>query len=429
MLCYDHQYVTLQDAAKECMVHLKQQVHQCRCKMKRCQLAIDKLVEESLPNSIKTTEDTIGDIQNEYISMLDETFTRFQSSIDGIEQQRLGKLHVIEEHLVNDLDKIQMIRQLAKKTMSGSNFDVASQYTALSNQLADICNSDHSAADKTLKELKIQLPYVTFQGKPSWKPTELFVRASGVDHIQDAILHPDGDIGIISSNEFHILSKNGDLTRKIALPQIKGITILPAGKYVLYNNIQLSLYTNTGGWFSNIFLLDDKQMPMVVSKPVMTSDLQGRIIAGSRSVIYRSRKPYISVHNKDGSFLSGFNPSSSPEHLATTPNEDIVILFADNTVQLVNYAGGNIRNIPAPPQAQQWAPRDVYCGASELFIVSVGEPSGVFFYTISGIYLGHMHVKDLKMPCGIGLSSDQNELLVWNGMDNGDMRIDTFKQQ
>ncbi len=127
-------------------------------------------------------------------------------------------------------------------------------------------------------------------------------------------------------------------------------------------------------------------------------DSKSQVLAGQCK---RIRK-YISIHKLDGSHVTSINVNVSPEYLAVTSQDTIIVSdHWNNVVQIVDITG-QLLHILKPPFL--WSPWGIYCYEDIILICNHLPPShGVHCFSSSGDYL----------RC-IDTSENPHCLAVWN---------------
>ncbi|XP_072039791.1 uncharacterized protein [Amphiura filiformis] len=390
--CFDHLYMTLKDASTEQLRQLNTLIYQCKFTVIRCQFALKKTeeLETKFADAVETSRVTLNNTRNECISKLDESFASFENNVMKIEETGLQAIGEVKTNLQSDYDAVRDVIHSGASAMESSKFEIVSKFTMLSNKLQEIGNLRIIPADASLSKMEVMLPSVPFYSKSSWKriqtiDAKCYLNSTPVVRIES---HSNGNISIVMDCKLVILSELGELIHTSEVPPKDGVIILSDGGFISYNNSRLAVHQLDGKGHSSFSLLGANGIPLPFHKPVMTSD------------------------SKDGSLINSFITSSSPRHLAAVGNnEDIIIIFYDNTVQLVKYSGDNVRIIPSPPDVTHWAPRDVWCCGNELYIVNASPVMKIFSYTLCGIYLAQVDV-DFDISDQVGVSLDGKKLFV-----------------
>ena len=106
-------------------------------------------------------------------------------------------------------------------------------------------------------------------------------------------------------------------------------------------------------------------------------DARGRIVVGLAGKT-------ISIYQADGKFSFKFATHSTPRitGIDVTCKENIVVTFINDTLQMMDYAGSNVKVVQPPPGVNRWEPSSVCCSKrSEIFALNLGEPKAVYRYT------------------------------------------------
>ena len=148
------------------------------------------------------------------------------------------------------------------------------------------------------------------------------------------------------------------------------------------------------------------------SKPDSVAvDSKGRIIVGLNQDNHKT----VSIHKPDGTTLSRFETSSPPRKLTCASDDNLIISFQDNSLQLIGQSGHNARFIQPPTGIEIWEPWYVSCSKQgELFVGNWGNPKGVFRYLLTDGEFKYIDcVATMEWyPFGLALSADADEVFV-----------------
>ena len=429
--CRDHQYVTLTEAAKKQTSRLVELLQKSRGKAKECQDAIQETeeVEKDFKAAAGASKEAVSQLRAEYVSMMEQIFAMHENELKTTEAKKAQQLDQIKTDLQSKLEKIQSAIDLGTKvSQMGTDFEIATRFTSLSGDLQKIISSQPVPADSGLGQIKINIPIISFQSSKPWNYVGKFTTTPRVYSPHGITIHHDGDIAIASSKNVQVFSRDGSLLYSFKSPQSHQITVTPDKKYILSAQDGTTYYDFHRKQESQMSILDDSMQPI---NPIsLAIDSDGKLITASGDIkgtpswiglitamIVQSshQPPKISIHQPDGSFISSFTPDAIPRQLDVTPNHDIIVTLDNDSVQLIDYTGNNIRTLASPPEVDQWLPQNVCCGKNNLFIVNAGEPMAVHRYTISGIYLGVViSLEDVQMPVDVAVSPDDLEVFVIN---------------
>ncbi len=138
----------------------------------------------------------------------------------------------------------------------------------------------------------------------------------------------------------------------------------------------------------------------------LAADSGGAIVAG----VYDDA---ISIHRRDGGFLSKFPTPGIPKWLAVTSEGKIAASIASKTLLLMDDNGSNVREMPPPQNVTRWEPGSVCVSEqSEIFVVNEGDPKGVYRYAVNGERCLGRVAAGVIDPSGIALSRDGRDLFV-----------------
>ena len=216
-----------------------------------------------------------------------------------------------------------------------------------------------------------------------------------------------------------VFSRDGSFKHVIAgsPPYVFDIAITPSNQYIIPGKSgtnEFHIYTNQGAHQYEKNPTKDVLKKSIRPRSVAV-DSRGRIIVGLGWDDHHT----ISIYKPDGTLISKFQTWSSPRMLTCTPNDELIISFAYNSLQVMDQSGHNASIIQPPPGIQVWKPSYVCCSKQgELFVSNTyGDPSAVFRYMATPgscseyKYLDRITNMECK-PWGIALSADEETLYV-----------------
>ncbi|XP_072048978.1 uncharacterized protein [Amphiura filiformis] len=254
--------------------------------------------------------------------------------------------------------------------------------------------------------------------KPSidkkWKECGQIKTTPKVKHPKGIAIHPNGDIVLTSlSSPVTVLSRNGDFKHVIkGSPSDIDISITPSNQYIIpgeYGNNEFHIYDSQGVLVSSTPTYDINNQPSTPRSVAV--DSTGRIIVG---LGWNDQKT-VSIHQPDGTLISKYGTTSSPRMLTCTPDDKLIISFADHTLQVMDQSGHNASIIHPPPGIQSWRPYHVCCSKQgELFVGNYGNPKAVYRYVCTGGEYKYLDciTRMYNSPDGIALSADEQKLFV-----------------
>ena len=219
-----------------------------------------------------------------------------------------------------------------------------------------------------------------------------------------AISSKEEDIAVAAFRSgVKIFAKNGKF--KLNLKEASGeVAATSDGKYVTNIYRHFICYDSQGRQLSKIETYD--QDGKLSNALAVAADSKKRIIVGLYGFT-------ISVHHTDGSWIGSFRTKCVPESVAVTSKGELVVRFNGNDIQLMDFSGGNVRDIQPPPDVHKWSPGHVCCNDKygEIFVGNRGHPRAIYSYTSDGEYLG-LVTEEVDNPQGIAVFKDGQRLVV-----------------
>ncbi|XP_072047202.1 E3 ubiquitin-protein ligase TRIM45-like [Amphiura filiformis] len=143
------------------------------------------------------------------------------------------------------------------------------------------------------------------------------------------------------------------------------------------------------------------------------SQLYGLAIDTKGHVYVGSSTRYISIHTQDGRRVSGFSVKMCPWFIATTADDRVIISDHANRPQGVHVydtKGTQLHTFAKPP-GDNFRPTGLCVVQDEVFVASSTGPPAVYRYSLTGDYIGIL-TKEVTSPWGIALKDNGEELLV-----------------
>ena len=432
----EHDRITIDEAAQIKATELAK-MYESLDIMKKYQEAMKATdaVEKDLKIHSQIAKDTLAKVKNQYIDLVEKTVKKYEEEIKQIINERRNKLCEKKNELwstmricVNNIRKNHAIRVLESGSKRGVTY--ISSCDTLSTQLQELSHIVQSqAADKALTYIKFEtaVPEIPTMGQlltdgtpgERWKLMGQFSTAE-FNTLLGLALDQDDNIVVCSCEEgVKVFSQDGQVKCTLYdTPGAVDIAVSPDNKYhsLPKDKEQTCTHDNNGGLLHTTPLTNVNNAPSNANS--LTVDKDGKIIVGQSANT-------ISIHNADGSLISKFPTQSKPYRLAATSNREIVSSFMNDdcesgeSVQLMDYSGGNTRVIQPPAEIEVWSPGFVCCRQGEIFVSNEGsgKPNGVYRYTSEGDYLGCVTM-EVVTPKGIAMSKDGMKLFVADYADN-----------
>ncbi|XP_072042775.1 E3 ubiquitin-protein ligase TRIM56-like [Amphiura filiformis] len=429
-----HQVITLKKASEEKVEKLKELSKGSEDLEIEYRDAIKKTedVQKSLATASKEVKKNLQRVKNEYYKQVDAIFKKHEVDVRLVDVQNAKELNHIKDNLQTTLAKLECARDLATKvTQMGSDHDITSIFPTLSASLKElnemtkpVAASDSLGYVGFIAPDTVDIPDMcsVLSFKDKWVLIRRFSTKAGlsgpwgiaVNHDDDMsgpwgiTVNHDDDIAVTNgyNKTCKVFSKDGNIKYIFQGPlttSLVDIAITSDSWFVLPGKGQIQFYDSQGKTLTDYPNTPTYDMLNQPSTPrALTVDSSGRIIAGLRGNT-------ISIHHEDGRLISKFATSGMPNWLAVTYKEDIAVVI-DNTLQLMDYCGNNVRVLQPPLQVTEWMPYGVCCSKQgEIFVVNLGSPKAVYRYTADGEQCLGCVITGLHYPMGIAISDERAE--------------------
>ena len=416
--CSDHVHVGLEEAAKQHRARLLQLTKLCADVKGEYQQALQKTdalkktLVVSMENAAKKLEQKKSELKRE----VDIAIGKEETETRSMEKKRHKELDYIAGEFQATLNKVENVCDLGSKvTVTGSDYDVVSIYPTLSASLEELSKiSKPLAADERLGTVGLKV-FVSAEVKRSkvetWKEVGQFSTKPELSYPGGITVHPDGNLIAVTNGyekQAKVFTKDGKLKHNFDGHfdvWLYDIALTPDNRFVLPGKAELLFFDGHGKRLAtNAATYDMNNKP---SNPgTLAVDRRGRIIAG----LYGNT---ISIHHgDDGRVISKFATAAERRYLDITSHGDIVVSFADDTLQVIDYAGDIVRTVQRPQGVHQWNPCAVCCSRQgEIFVVN-WDDKAVYRYTADGDQCLGQIIQDLHNPQGIAITEDGRQLFI-----------------
>ena len=422
--CRDHEYITLKEAAKKQATRLVQLAQQGEELKKAFQEAIQKTedVERNVERSYQKGTKKVDMMEECFKQKVASEMKKLKIGLHKLKEDKQAELCITKENLQASLAKIESTCDLAKNiSQMGPDFDITSIYPTLSANLEEFAKMKKpDAVDESLGCFGVQAidemevpDVVCLVGGEKWMIAQEIHMARA--YLRGIAVHPNGNVATTTGSykTAHIYSRNGDLKYTFKGPfdvDIFDISITSDNRYILPGKAELLFYDDQG----NRLKYPKASTYNANNKPAdprsLAVDSRGRIIVGLLDATT------ISIHHADGQLISKFAAPAKPWRLAVTSTGEIAATFQDNTLQLMDYSGSNVRVVQPPPGVIEWVPFAICCSKQgEIFVVNYGNysyPRTVYRYTADGDECLGCVITGLDNPTGIAITEDGQQLYV-----------------
>ena len=421
--CRDHEYITLKEAAKKQATRLAQQGEELK-KIFHEAIHRAEQVKKTSGRTFQEINKKANALEDDFKKKVATVFQKFRADAHKLRAEREAELEHTKENLEISMAKIENACDLAKNiSQMGTDFDITSTYPTLSANLEELTNMNRpDALDESLGCFGIQAvgdlevpDVVCLVGGERWMMAREIHMARG--YPCGIALHPNGDVAITTNfyttgwnRAAQIYSKNGNLKyafKGLFHVNIFDIAITPDNRYVLPGKAELLFHDDQGNRLKYPKASTYKANNKPADPTTLAVDSRGRIIVG----LWHSTT--ISIHHADGQLISKFATPAKPQRLAVTSQGDIAATFTDNTLQLMDYSGNNVRVVQPPPGVSKWEPYAICCSRQgEIFVVNHGDPQAVYRYTADGDECLGCVITGFDDPSGIAITEDGQQLYV-----------------
>ncbi|XP_072040145.1 uncharacterized protein [Amphiura filiformis] len=383
-----------------------------------------EIVGKELEIHSQIAKESVAIAEQKCADLLWQTAQTIKDEIDKIKLQRIKTLDENKATLESTIRNIEKInKDTSRMITSGSTMEVISSHVTLSEKLKKLLQCPPCETDKALSNItfKVAIPasisigqlFTTGTPETTWKLVGQFSTAE-FDQLYGLDVTQDGDIAVCSWRQgVKVFTRSGEVLHTLyRYTGAMDVAVTHDNKYLSIPIKERLIIVNGryGTRLQTVPIIDENNM--VSQGNSVTVDQKGKVIVGNVS-------NSISIYNSELNQVSTFPTQARVRHLAATSNGDIVSSFQDplleygTSVQLMDYAGGNVRVIRPPPTIKVWCPGFVCCGQGEIYVVNefVGNPVGIYRYTADGDYLGCV-TTEVKNPSGVALSQDRMELFV-----------------
>ena len=435
----DHKQVDLESTAKARTENLLKLAKECHPVEKKIESVIEANEQiskdfdaafEAAMKSIRTT--TVKAVS----TVVEALKAAGKAKEDELQQLKAKRNKEIETHRENlDLLRIRIHTSLElahQVTEKGSDHDVATMYSSLTNTMKQACNFEPRAIRASLGKVtftpntdlvqKIADEDVlgVLQTYNQW----FLMKTIGDGHFRtprSVVFNSKCDVAITENkySKHFIKIFEAEINRTIQTKHTGDTTghsrpwdlaVSECGSFYLTDmNAHVKVYDVQGNLKHRFETIDAHGVGSSIKRLQLyglSLDHIGRVYVGSSG---RS----VSIHNEDGSHVSTFPTTIVPYYLAVS--SDGCILVSDHTsheVHVYEITGNHLVTFDKPEGFDYWNPTGICIGTNdEVYVASKLPPAAVYRYSISGRYLGVL-VKDLVQPWGIAINKDQDSLAV-----------------
>ncbi|XP_072022989.1 E3 ubiquitin-protein ligase TRIM45-like [Amphiura filiformis] len=424
----DHNQIDLKSAAEERNDKLQELFKQVELVPKAIDTAtaLDEKTAKELRANVKKAislyKKTSKEAESEFTQKMNELEAK---RIKEIEAHRDG-LQFQKARLCTSLEMTQQI------TQNGSEHDVATMYSSLSNTMQQMSKLNPKPVRKSMGKVEFKPSKNLDNGMSSLGSLNTYEQWTLGKTIASGqfiagryiILGRNDDIVVATYQSGHyvlLFDDNGTPKRQIQTSNAGGTDIQgvswPWGLAIAQNgdcfitdyNPYVKVFSADGN-FKQIFAAQNPNGTWSYNE---RSQLYGLAIDAKGHVYVGSSSQYISIHNQDGARVSGFSVNMFPCFIATIADDRVIISDHGNSQQAacVYDTNGTQLHTFAKPPGGNFNPTGLCVVQDEVFVASSTGPPAVYRYSLTGDYIGIL-TKEVISPWGIALKDNGEELLV-----------------
>ncbi|XP_072051629.1 E3 ubiquitin-protein ligase TRIM45-like [Amphiura filiformis] len=422
--CHDHDTVTLQQAADNKLQGLKEQMKECNKKKDEIQDAIDKI--EKIEDEISCSADKIRCELNSkkatYMKVVESVFDTAVGDVDRLKKEHTKKLTEIKYCLKGKMTEIDSIKERGEHLVgTRSNSEIVSNCTPdLSSSFQKVSDLEVNEVDEILHQFTPNIPMPVCKYVVGYKKIgQITLSQKNVSPTGIAVT---SDEKIVVSQGYYmqvgvtVYTMSGVILHKFNELFPSCVAITPDDIYVFpsANYTSCQLYSNKYKLLKK-FVFNES-----CTATAVTVDKNGSIILGMAKNMNIDNHT-ISIHSSDGTVQACFAPSISPNSLAVTSKEEIVIANGQDTLQLLDYTGKCLHTTEPPSEVTTWKPTQVCCNTQDcVFVVNQGDPKAIFRFAAGRVYMGCV-TTEVNDPWAIAISHDDQKLLVGDKSDGSNL--------
>ena len=398
-------------------------------------------VPKAIEDAIAEDEKTLGDLEanakktiKDYDDTLKKARSEFRQKVNELEAKRRKQIEAHRDSLQFQNVRLRTALEMTKQvTQNGSEHDVATMYSSLSDTMQQLYKLKPKGIRKTMSKVAFaphsnlncgmnSLGVLKQYGQWTLEKT----LASGQFNSGKGItFDTNSDIAVSTNNTNYyarVYDENGTFKRHITTSNQGGtdyqgysypwgIAISQDGSYFLTDH---NPYVKVFDVQCNFKYRFNVQNPNGNTSHNEGSQLYGLAIDSKDRVYVGSSNYYISIHKLDGTRLSGFYvPGIYPYFIAVTPDDNIIVSdygTATNAVHMYDTDGKQLHTFATPP-GSTFYPSGVCVVQDEVFVANYSGVPAIYRYSLTGDFIGIV-TKDVKQPWGISLREDGEQLLV-----------------
>ncbi|XP_072047211.1 E3 ubiquitin-protein ligase TRIM45-like [Amphiura filiformis] len=425
----DHKQIDLKSAAEERNDKLQELFKQVEL--------IPKAIDTATAEDAKTVTE-LGANVSKVISLYKKTAKKaeseFTQKMKVLEAKRIKEIEAHRDGLQFQKSRLCTSLEMTQQiTQNGSEHDVATMYSSLSNTMQQMSKLNPKAVRKSMGKVEFLPSKNLDNGLSSLGSLNTYEQwvlgktiASGqFSSGRYVVLGTNDEIAVTtysSGNYVLLFDDSGTLKRQIQTYGVGGrdprnysrpwgMTIAENGDYFMTDENPYVKIFNAEGSFKQRFGAQNPNGTWSYNENSslysLATDTKGHVYVGSN---YQ----YISIHNQDGTYISGFKLNNlSPHFIATTADDHVIASDYGNAkaaVHVYDTKGTQLHTFATPPGGNFY-PTGLCVVQDEVFVSNYRGVPAVYRYSLTGDYIGIV-TKEVTAPWGMVIKDDGEELLV-----------------
>ena len=413
----EHDRISLKDAATKQKVELQELTDECQavCTATLESIQSIKRAQQRLGRAQQAAQRSLQEVKRNSHRQIDQMINKYDKEIMTDTKERQQEMKTTLDSLEKCLEELQETQASASKLIGSNEFEISNKYASISKKLQQLVKSEPETVDDMLGYLAFEkvapmiLPKVNLSKQGEWKLVDQFNTGTKLKGLKTIIINNEnGDVCISDEKgKIQVFSSNGQVKHTLCESGYNSCCISPDNRYVTFDESNITHFDTNGSQLS-------KTPHGIVSDSIVCTaavDSAGRIVLG-----WEDNK--ISIHYAEGSLMSEFSTTAKPYQLDVFCKKQICVSFWDQSLQILDYSGGKIREIHRPLTFGHWDPGSVCCSSqNEIFVINEGGDGHIYRFDQGGKYLDVI-TKEVSDARDVSLSDNNNKLYVIEEFSN-----------
>ncbi|XP_072047204.1 E3 ubiquitin-protein ligase TRIM45-like [Amphiura filiformis] len=390
-----------------------------------------KVLGDNVKKAISLYKETAKKAESEFIQKMKQDEKEFTQKIKELEAKRIKEIEAHSDGLQFQKARLCTSMEMTQQiTQNGSEHDVATMYSSLSNTMQHMSKLNPKAVRKSMGKVEFIPSKNLDNGMSSLGSLNTYEQWTLVKTIASGqfssgrciVLGTNDEIAVAtysSGNYVRLFDGNGTFKRQIQPSNVGGYDpygySYPWGLAIAQNDDYFITDTNpyvkafdTQGNFKQRF---SAQNPNGTWSQSDNAQLYGLAIDTKDRVYIGSTSRYISIHSQDTTRVSGFSVNLQPYFIAITTDDHVIVSDYNSCAVHVYDTNGTQLHTFATPPAGNFYPTGLCVVNDEVFVASYQVVPAVYRYSLTGDFIGIL-TKDVTSPWGMAVKDDGEELLV-----------------